>query len=462
MMAFAVLQVCVSFFSGALALLVGGILVSFMIWRARVGYLPSLMICCLTAGNFNLLGHDGSATAVNLVQYPMAAAVFARVAWEWARNPECLQRYRIVLWGWGVVCVLAVAISLSAKFAGNPSWSNAARGAWLCGAFFWGVIMCKNDDVTPAALRKWLLPTIVVLLGLFATGVCSNKLKFILLPVAIPLAWVCWRNGSRRDKILAVLAVNFAAMLGFGIGFGSGGSQLEFGIQDEGTNYGVGGSTLSMNGLLLLSVVLTVAFEFVRGRRGRRALGLSCGLLAFMFVVAFSFAVAALGPKYRVTEFQAKERIGFVERLRVKLFDDRSNIWTAALADITRGNMFFKVGGQTLWIDDVVKGEVEWEFSAHNAIMNTFLVYRWLGGALLVGLLGVAMTRSARVVATRRFDDIAALGILVLATGTIGIVVNDYPMNEEGAFWFFGIAGVVVSAGSSAAVRGLRRSADAH
>jgi len=432
----ACLQQIIGLVAPSLGNLVGSALAFYMIWAARPGYLAALMINQLTAGNFTILGHEGSATAVNLVTYALSFAILVRVSWELIANPRTFRRWRWLLGAWYVGIALAVIMALLGRAAGNPSWTLPVRFAWTAGALFYGVILARRWPADGRVLWGGVFQVIVGLLVLFSLGLLHHKLKFILVPLAFPMAWLAWHRARRLNRVLAVGAIMMAAMLGLGAGV--------VGVESESTeNYGVGGATLSLNALFVGSVALTLTIAM-----GSRLIRTTCrvvlGWPAFLFVVIFSFTIAAVGPKYRIDRWvDADEVMTIKDNIKLKMFDDRSRIWSTALYDITKGSYIIKASGQSLWIDHPLLGEREWPFGAHNSVMNTILVQRWLGGAIVLTMVGVAMSRASASLSMGRFNAIHVLGIFTAVTGTVGLVVNDYPTNDEAGFWFFGFAGIV-------------------
>jgi hypothetical protein len=435
MIALAVAQQAIGLVIPRLGALLAVMLAGWLIWAARPRYLPALMINQLTAGNFAFLGHEGSATAPNLGAYGLAAAIFVRVSWELWNNPDTLRQWRWLVWAWYVASALAVVMSLMGRFEGNPSWTVPARSAWTMGAFFYGMILARRWSPDGKVLAKNVFPMVFVFLLLLSIPVFDHKLKFILVPLAFPLAWFVWRDAGWKGRVAAVFVVLMAA--GLGVGSAVSGEEV-----DPTGNYGIGGATFSLNALFGASVALTFMVAF--GSRYLRAMmGRLLGWPVLVFVAAFTLWVAAVGPKYRLDQWTRAERLDLTERIKLKIFDDRSRIWTTALEDVSREGYLVRASGTSIWIDHPLMGEREWSFGAHNSIMNSLLVHRWVGGVLVLVMVGAAMQSSARALALGRFSHLHALAIFVAVTGGVGLVVNDYPTNDEGGFWFMGLAGLV-------------------
>jgi hypothetical protein len=335
----------------------------------------------------------------------------------------------------------AAIMAVMGKLERNGTWTLPIRDVWMCGAYFYGHILARRwrSDGTP--ITKGLLPVTLFLLLLATVGLFNHKIRFILVPLAIPCAWYAWRQGTRVLRLQAVAAMLFASSVGLGLRVLPA---VEMGGAEEGPaieNLGIGGSTLTFNLLILSALGLTLLTTYGHGRI-RRFVAMLTGLPAFFLAVGFSVTVAVLGPRFWGSDPVQGEHRPISERIREKVFDDRSVIWNAALNDALRPPLILKPSGEPLLLEGTRWGDIVWEAGAHNSILNTLMRQRWLNGPILLLLLAVAMRRNSAAMARPQPSGVDALSIAVAVTGVFGVGVADYPLNVEGGFWFFGFAGI--------------------
>lgn len=440
MAALAVGQIGISFVSPGAATALGCLLVVPLVLVARVEFMPALMLTQFSAADFGALG--GEIPTLTLLGFPfnvsylLAFAVAVRVTWEFLRTPHRMRPVRWLLALWYVAMAAAVAMSLEGRWHGNPSWTVGIRLIWLCGGFFYGRILARSWPSDDREFTGRFAVFLTVLFALFVSGYFFNQLVFLLAPAAVPVAWLAWRQGGRFRRTLAVLLLVLGVMLGFALGAGA---------EEDGevVRYGAGGASLTMNGLFVGSVALTIGLA--RGsRRLMRRMSFSLGWPVVTFVIVASILVASLGPRVWVPTVSDLEQLSSKERISAKLFGDRSVIWHAALKDSLKPPYFIKPSGSPLWIESV-DGELEWLAGAHNAVLNTLSRQRWLAGPIVLALFFVAMRRNAVALASASSNSLSALCIVVAVTGTVGAFVNDYPLGEA-AFWFFSFCGITAAA----------------
>lgn len=441
---YALFQLAVGFVSTSVGDLLGLGVVSLAVFAARPESIIAILICEITPRHFNLFGATSDSTHLGSLNYMLSFAIFCRVSYEAWFNPQTFQKARWALGVWYVAIVPAVVMALLGRSEGNASWALPVQTVWMCGALFYGVIVARRWSQDGSFARRWLIPAFTVFLVLTAAGLLLHKVLFIAIPLAFPVIWFTWSRQSTWQRVLSVVLFVLAVFAGGGLGLGM--QALEEPVDSQtGEASGLGGTTLTLNGLVVASLALT--YLVTRGWAWlRRTASWGVGLPGFAFVVVFSLVVAAIGPRYILNAGSDDENFNLEEKVRAKLFDDRSVIWNAALQDALGPPYVFRPSGRPLWIDHPEWGDTAWKPGAHNAVVNSLMRQRWLSGVALLVLLALVMHRCAKVLSSGVSGEAMALAVYVSVTAIVGVVVNDYPLEPEAAFWFFVFAGMVVAA----------------
>jgi hypothetical protein len=435
-----------------LGTLVGCAVVVTIIWLARAEYLPALIMTQLSLGDFGIgaRGWDVPSFAgfnFNL-NYMLALGVVARVTWELINRPQTFRSLFWMLALWYVAMGPAVIMCVMGRMERNPTWTEPIRKVWMCGAFFYGFILARTWRPDGRIITRGLLPVGAIIMFFAALGPLRDVIRFALIPTIIPLAWYTWRKGGFMRRTFAVMAAVLGAMTGLGIGLKMGGEEVFMtgaAGKSLSSNMGVGGATISINALFFGSLFLTMAIALGRPFL-RRTLSRALGIPAFILVVAFSIGIGAIGRgDWSRAELQSGEA-SVRERLEAKIFGDRGVIWNATLVDIMEPPYVIKPAGRSVWINHPWFGWIEWPHGAHNAILNTLGNQRWFNGTILLILAMMAIKRNAEGLGRPLPGGLDAVAVGIAVTAVVGMIVNDYPINVQGAFWFFGFAGIVACA----------------
>lgn len=449
----AIIQVGLSFVLSPVATLLGCCLTVAIIWLARPHYLPALVINQLNASHFAFVpdaaGDDAGTFALAGIpfntEYVLAVVVAARVTWELLRNPTFFRGSYWLLGLWYLTIVPAIVMAVAGKIEGNSTWTLPIRTACMCGAYFYGAILARSWSPDGRVVTRGLLPVVCGVLFFVALGVFTHKFRFILAPAAVPIAWFAWEHGGWWEKAVAAATALLALMQGLGIVVPWRSALESMSTTAALERFGDVGTTLTSNMLFFGSVSLCVIGAFAPKLLWTRV-ARSLGAPAFLAVLGFSVAIAVLGPKYWQTNPREVHEDTIRDRIREKLFDDRSRIWHFVLMDAVSAPYLLKPTGRIIVIEESLYGPVDWPYGAHNAILNTLRHQRWLNGTIILTIVVVAMWRNACALRGRLPGGIHPLAICVALTGVVGMVVNDYPLDPVGSFWFLGLAGVVAAA----------------
>lgn len=466
LMAAAVFQLALNVVLPTASILFGSILVSLIVWLARVEYLPALIVTQLARTDFALGGHGTTefafaqfeASALVIAGFPVSVNYFlgfagcGRVLTEWILRPDTFKAAGVawLLPLWVVAMVPASIMSVLGRLEMAPSWTGPIRMVFMSGSLFYGVILARTGWGTGRLILRWLVPMAAVFFALGMFGAFRHRILFVLPCFAAPALWLALKEGDRPARVLAI--VSFLLAIGYCLGIGPGGSS-----QDDGYAAGLlgtGSSTFTLNALLLASIVITAVVLLPAGI-ARAVVARLLGLPAFLTVIGFSLLIGYLSPRYSDYSQRgfASDQKGMTvgERLRSKVFDDRSRIWHAALSEITQPPYLLQPSGRPLLIEHPSVGVVVWRVGAHNTFFEVVRQQRWLNGTILLVMVLAMMMGCARVLDSAAPAAAKALAVGTLVTATVGMATGHYPLSDQAAFWFLAFGGLAMACSREAA-----------
>jgi hypothetical protein len=169
-------------------------------------------------------------------------------------------------------------------------------------------------------------------------------------------------------------------------------------------------------------------------------------VITFGVLAGLTIVVALNGPSYRVgmTSYDFRVDAGaltFGDRLRTKLFDDRSVIWEGALRDVLTPPISFKPSGRTFTIEYPGYGSIDWRFGAHNTFLEQLRQNGLWVGLLLLFILAIAL-HYASAALHHLLPPVRALAIGILPSGTVGAFTGQYIFTESAGVWVLCIGGI--------------------
>jgi hypothetical protein len=221
--------------------------------------------------------------------------------------------------------------------------------------------------------------------------------------------------------------------------------------------------TLTLLGMSFAGAVLAGWYGLFGRLKISKATVLIVYLIMFMGVayairgVDTVYASHDNGKDMTFSKLLLQDRKLFLERLRMKAFDDRGRVWSGAWENITRPPWF---------LGSVFEREIEMQldngryaeigFGAHNLFLHNIVQYRWIAGLVTNYLFIWMMVQSSQVLRIYKLPDgLAAIAITVLAAGTFGANTGTFPMLPMFGWLFLVFAGVCAGVAHAAASQGI-------
>jgi hypothetical protein len=208
--------------------------------------------------------------------------------------------------------------------------------------------------------------------------------------------------------------------------------------------------TFTLIGLCSLGIALALGYNLL----GRLSISKGALFAAYLFLFAgVAFIVRNVerysvsrdyGGRIEYSKLSIQDIETFLEKLRMKTFDDRGRLWRAAWDDITRPPWLFgSVFTRELDVLTDERGYVGASYGAHNLFLHNLNRYRWVAG-LVINILFVQMiVQAAQVLRIRNLPrGLPAIAVLVVVTGTLGASAGNYPMSPRFGATFLVLAGV--------------------
>lgn len=454
----------INFIYAPLSIAFGCVLVIYIIWKARPEYLPALLILQTNRSDYVLAGYgtwDHSVdrffdNAILIGGFPvsishvLAAAVFARVAFEFIQRPKTYSNSGLI---WLIVpmvigFVLATVMTYQAYVLRNPSWTNNIRGFMMFSSLFYGMVLMRSWRGEGEWLYNGLVPLMAVLFGLASLGLFHHHNLWLLSGLAIPLAWLAFKRSSIFGKVAAIFCV--FGVTAYSLGLAPGIARVAEHRQDmAGGILGTGTATFTLNAIILTSILVTF-IAIIPYARVRKFLSWFMGTPAFLSVFVFSLGVAIASPYFTSAEASgwrvSAAEMSPVERFQAKVFDDRSIIWNGVLIDIIESDPVVRATGTPVIIDHPRHGSIAWTPGAHNGFLEALRAHRWIGGSIVILFLFIIARGSAQVIGKPIPSSLRATAAGLIAFGLIINASGHMHISGETSFWYFTLSGIVIAA----------------
>lgn len=428
-----------------------------LIWLARPIYFPALLVLQFTWANFVLEGFgtiDHSAAQFEAgslviagfpvtVSYFVGVSVVARVLWELFSRPKVFRGHFVMpgIAVWVLAMFAGAIMSWLGYLEHNPSWTLPIRTACLAGTVFYGAIVIRAWPVERSRFFDLMLLLAVPLLILAIAGHFFDRILFLYVPLIPPLAISRLRGRGAGWTLVGVVALGSAVL--YGLGFAR-----DIYIDDTaGGVLGTSASTFTLNGMLVLSLGLTL-LAFLPLGSVRRFCSWFLGWPAIAAMVFATATVIVLVPTHRSSGEVLRENpasLRPIERLQRKIFDDRGRIWEAAWDDAITAPLFFKAAGRPMPMITRFGGYMEWTAGAHNLMLDQLCSNGFFLGSFMLLLAVLSLLAANKVFALTRDGGERALAVAVIATVIVAGVTGHYALSESFTFWFLLSGGVLMA-----------------
>lgn len=457
-----------NFVYAPISIVIGSALMAYMVWHVRAEYIPAILILPLGKSDF-LLSQRGTweymvmqfeSNAIYIggfpisINYILIATLVLRVTYEFFNRSQTF-RNAGVLWLvplWYLAMLPALLMSFQGRMEGNPSWTQPIRVVAISGALFYGVIVVRSWAADGRVLLRWILPITIFATSLGSVGLFHNRILWLLIPFSIPMAWLAFRQKEFYFKIMGMVCAVTSAAYGLGLI-----DRLKPVTASADAASGLlGQSTFTLNALFLSSIAFTAILALPFGGL-RRSLSWFLGWPIILVLLGFTITVGLLSPSQtRIVANSSFARIATadmtpLERLRAKVFDDRSIIWYSALKDIATENPFLLPAGRLMPMEHPSRGLILWPVGMHNTPLHVMRILRWIAGPIVLLILFSGALSAAKSIGKPIPSSLRVLSAGTVSSVIVGGVTGHYLVGSEVAFFFFAFAGM--AAGATAAMR---------
>lgn len=416
---------------GQIAAAVGALLVIALAFAANSRYLGALLLLCLPSygirqsgeGSYSVFFPESVISTPFLgLDWPAGLALmvgaFARVLVELAVRPSTFSMGGKNFWLLGFMA--AVLIALYAAILGYLDGYNRAtsgvRGILALGGYFWGIILVNRTNWKVADFAHQL--NLIVLAGAFlmTVGLLRGHVNFLLFGLfgGLLLYWLI-----RKQWIYVVL----------------GSSGISLGL--------LGTLTTAAIPLVALLLSLIIFFSWFRMRR----LGVTSYVIVLTVVSLSTVAVGTVQFSEVGYEFLGADRADGIGRYAaLKLYSDRSPLWSGAIDVIRAGPYVFVPSGRSIIPAQEFgyEGVEDWRNGAHNTVLELFLevgvVAGFWGAAFMFFV--IWKLRGVAIGSTNGFLRGVAAG--VIGTVVVGMTTGNFPVQDVG-FLIWALAGWAVA-----------------
>jgi hypothetical protein len=430
-------------------------LVAILMLQARVDYIPSLAAIQIGRADFFLIGEAFSEFSYSAKQaalgtvmiggFPVGVSMFIALLVPVAlfvdmlrsesrlRSPSIL----LLLGLWLCGLIFSGVASLKGYEVGNPSWSVPVRCMLYGGLFFYGISLARTWRSGRIAFARQSILLMALLLPLGAFGIFFNRLLFVFAAACVPMA--LWSLKFHRNNFYRVLSyIIMISGLIYSLGFTRSVIDIEGGL------LGTSGSTFTLNALFATSA-LVAGFSLLGARRLARHMKNAAPLIyLFLAVATLAIALGDGGDRIGMGSYSFRVSLGdltLVDRIKAKLYDDRSPIWKGALQDIMAEPVLLKPSGRTFPVEFPDFGVVEWKDGAHNTYLEQLRQSGPIGGLILLLLVGICVQKCGHCVSG---EDklLASLAATTLTSLTVGSFTGHYVLVEGVAVWIVSVGGL--------------------
>ncbi len=416
------------------ALALGSVLGCYLVWRTDFKFFPALALLFLVTG---------------VISFVVLVTMFCVVFVRWHRGGLSRQIGR-----WPDILIIPLSLlvlymtflgCINKGFYYNQPHYLELWSLLSLYAFYYGMEISRT--VTPRRLLLLSISAIIVLMCDIANELRHSeviRVLFLFGPFFVPLA--IWAFARKRWWYLLLAAMGCALFF---------------------IAMNVGLPTFTLQGTGYLAGIMMVLYLL----RLKKPLFMFRSLIAFFAVFAFMVFViinmASYSPlvKYgRSSVSSGKlEVIDFnslVEKIQMKIFDDRAVLWRAAWLDTTRAPYLARSSAiRSIRGTENAAGEMlgDIEYGAHNVYLEMLSRLRWPGGILFSVLFILFVVRAGGLLSVFRPNSvIMPMCITVVAVGIYGGMTGTFPVLYTFGFIFMTLAGVCFQAQRDHATAQLR------
>jgi hypothetical protein len=423
--------------------------------QARVDYIPSLAAIQIGRADFFLMGetfsefsYSAKQAAVGTVMiggFPLGVSMFIALLVPVALLVDMLRsesRLRspaiLLLMGlWLCGLILSGVASLRGYEVGNPSWSVPIRCMLYGGLFFYGISLARTWRSGRISFAKQSILLMALLLPLGAVGIFFNRLLFVFAAACVPMAF--WSLKFNRDKLYQFLGYSIIVSgLIYSLGFTRSVIEIEGGL------LGTSGSTFTLNALFASSALVSGLCIFGAGRFARYMRNAAPLIYLLLGATTLAIALGDGGDRIGMGSYSFRVSLAdltLVDRIKAKLYDDRSPIWKGALQDIMAEPVLLKPSGRTFPVEFPDFGVVDWKDGAHNTYLEQMRQSGPIGGLILLLLVGICVQKCGHCVSG---EDklLVSLATTTLTSLTVGSFTGQYVLVEGVAIWIISAGGL--------------------
>lgn len=392
-------------------------LIIWMVFQCDSVFIPALTIGLLCSG-YSL--------------YAMEAAAFAVVLLRWRElikiAPVCKQL--LIVYYLSLPLVLFLLARNMTIFGVMNQLSIQFLVAYLPFAFFfWGILCGRTWDTYRSKLLAFAFLSVVIMFLLRPVEndeYSSLNIVFFIIPWGVA-AIATWLGSSTRFSMSYLLATGLIIL----------GCFMK------------GGNTLTIIGATVYAVVIVSIQCFSRAKTLQKVfvswmvIVVTWGIMGYGMLMYEDLGV--LGKeKISYEELQDEFSVGnIIKRFRIKLFDDRSKIWTAGWKDVTEPPFIIPEPiKQATWIELSDGTFIDSGLALHNLYIETLQSGRLFLGGVFIALYICAMGLAAKWFILKEKDvTLMPYAATVMATGFIHAMTAN-PMNSY-PYLLLGFAGIM-------------------
>lgn len=398
-----------------------------ILWRRRpieVGALLILLIPSLFTSSRGVvmrgwIGQPMQAAGVDLLGSGLSVpAVLALVALAVvAGQATRVGVHRHIPKTWMILWVLGTLVGAWSSYSGfrlgHQGWSAPLRMSGVFAGFLWACTLrgWPND----IGLRIWhilrLVPPLAA--GALIFGLGTGNGVFLMTALVISAGAAYWFAKRRTSAALCWLVGTMSAFA----------------------------YTFTVLGIAVVVAVLILGSKTAKSPA--RIAGILTGVMLVMGV--FLIGIAVSGGSWRASQPLEGE---FAQRLESKLFDDRGELWSAAVQAIASRPAIAPPATQEFYVHGFPSDDGTyqlWNSGTHNVLLELALQLGYIGALPFAFLVVSALIAGARSAAGVKAAPACVVAISAVAVGVVGFATGHFIVRETAGLLLMLLLGLAVA-----------------